>query len=257
MNSRSATQPIQGQAGAIHVDDGGTGNVPVVFLHSYAGDSRHWENQLEHLRSKRRAIAIDLRGHGQSAAPKNADYSIPSLMRDLEAVVEALDLRRFVLVGHSMGGSIAVAYAGAHTDKVAGLVLAGTPGKTPPEMADQVMKSMEQDYEKVSQGYWNKLLANGSPEVQSRIKREIGSVPREASLKIIRALFDYNPIPALKAYPGPKLILFTPDGDTPTALHRAVSGLNSRQISGTSHWMHLDIPNDFNRILDEFLDTVG
>ena len=52
---------VPGPAGALYVDDGGEGGMPVVFLHSYAGSTTHWAAQLAHLRPQRRALAIDLR----------------------------------------------------------------------------------------------------------------------------------------------------------------------------------------------------
>src|SRR5689334_6024934 len=77
---------IQGPAGAIFVDDGGDGGIPVVFLHSFGGDSGHWSTQLDHLRHHRRALAIDLRGHGKSAKPKDMHYSVGAFVTDLDLV---------------------------------------------------------------------------------------------------------------------------------------------------------------------------
>ena len=120
--SMSPTQ-VTGPAGALEVDDGGRGGLPVVLVHSLAGNSTHWTAQLEHLRRDRRAVALDLRGHGRSEPPKDGDYTIAAMAGDIAAVVDTLGLDRFVLVGHSMGGGVALAYAGAHPDRVAGLVL--------------------------------------------------------------------------------------------------------------------------------------
>src|SRR6266508_2399049 len=115
--------PLEVEAPAVrlHVDDGGAGGVPVVFVHSFAGSSSHWSAQLVHLRKNRRAVALDLRGHGRSAPPRDNDYAIDSLAGDVAAVVDRLGLNRFVLVGHSIGGAAAIAYAGAHPERVAGL----------------------------------------------------------------------------------------------------------------------------------------
>src|SRR6185437_1335772 len=94
---------IMGPAGQIHVDDDGSGDgVPVVFIHSFAGSGQHWANQLDHLRPGRRAIALDLRGHGQSEAKADDDISIDDLAADVGTVVESLDLPRVALVGHSI-----------------------------------------------------------------------------------------------------------------------------------------------------------
>ena len=138
-------ETVQGPAGVIHVDDGGSGGVPVVFVHSFAGSTAHWKPQLAHLRPSRRAIALDLRGHGMSAAPSGDEYSVEGFAADIDAAVTTLGLDKFVLVGHSLGGAAALAYAGAHPDRVAGLVLVGAPGKVPAEQSTLLIRSIEVD----------------------------------------------------------------------------------------------------------------
>jgi pimeloyl-ACP methyl ester carboxylesterase len=247
---------IPGPAGSIRVDDSGTGALPVVFVHSYAGSSAHWSAQLAHLRVTRRAVALELRGHGESTAPANNDYAIASLAADIAAVADGLGLKRFVLVGHSLGGAAAIAYAGAQPDRVAGLVVAGTPGKLPADQAKQIWSTLEADFDKVTQGYWDKLLAGARPEVRTQVLDDMRRVPKDASLAIIKATLNYDPLPALRRYPGPKLAVFTPHSDQPYDLHHAVPGIGHRRIDGTSHWMHMDKPDEFNRVLDAFLATI-
>src|SRR4030095_8503819 len=108
---------INGPAGTIYIDDGGNGDLPVVFLHSFGGSSTNWKNQLTELRLSRRAIAIDFRGHGKSDIPTGNEYSPDALASDVEAVVDSLKLGKFILVGHSMGGSAAIAYAGMYPNR--------------------------------------------------------------------------------------------------------------------------------------------
>ncbi len=104
---------VKGPSGPLAVDDGGSGGVPILFVHSFAGSGAHWQPQLAHLRATQRAVAMDLRGHGLSAPPLDKNYSVTAFASDIAAVAHALGLRRFVLVGHSMGGAAAVAYAGS------------------------------------------------------------------------------------------------------------------------------------------------
>src|SRR5918995_1769 len=85
---------VPGPAGALAVDDGGRGELPVLLVHSLAGNSAQWSVQLEHLRATRRAIALDLRGHGRSEPPKNGDYSMSGMAGDIEAVVNALGIEK-------------------------------------------------------------------------------------------------------------------------------------------------------------------
>lgn len=244
---------IAGPAGPLYVDDGGVGGLPVLLLHSYAGSTAHWKAQLAHLRRRRRALAMDLRGHGRSDPPFSHDYGVEALAGDIAAVANALELRRFVLVGHSIGGAAAAAYAGRHPRHVAGLVLAGAPGKSAPEQAQQIMGALHADYDKVMGDYWNSLLEGAQPPVRAAVEAGMHSIGREASLAMIAAVFDYNPLPALDRYPGPKLIIDTAHGDSPTALYRQLPDVSRKVIEGTSHWAHMDKPQEFNRMLDEFL----
>jgi pimeloyl-ACP methyl ester carboxylesterase len=174
---------VTGPEGRLHVDDGGTGGLPVVFVHSFGGSSAHWSAQLAHLRPTRRAVAFDLRGHGRSDPPRSGTYAVNALADDIGAVVDGLGLKRFVLVGHSLGGAAAIAYAGAHPDHVASLVLVGTPGQSSPEQASRVMTSMQADYDKVSDGYWKTLLTGAEPNVETQIRSEMKRLPREAALR--------------------------------------------------------------------------
>jgi len=84
--------------GGLFIDDRGDGGTPVLFVHSAAGSTELWAAQLDHLRaSGRRAIAIDLRGHGRSRPPADGDYSIEGMAGDIEAAADHLGLTRFVL----------------------------------------------------------------------------------------------------------------------------------------------------------------
>jgi pimeloyl-ACP methyl ester carboxylesterase len=249
-------QTIEGPAGKLHVDDGGMGGLPVVFLHSFAGDTSHWAAQLAHLRKTRRAIAIDLRGHGKSEAPANGDYAVEAVAGDVDAVANSLGLTSFVLVGHSMGGSTAIAYAAAHPDKVAGLVLASAAGKVPVDQAEKIMAAMTADFDKVYGDYWNKLLVGAEPDVQQKLNDGKSAMKPEAALAIIKAIFEFDPVAALNKYPGPKLAIITPQNNTPADLHMLVENLPHKEITNTSHWLQMDKPEEFNVILDGFLNSL-
>ncbi len=103
----------------------------IMFVHGYAGCAETWEFQINYFAREYRVIVPDLRGHGQSDAPFT-EYTMPELVADLQAVVEVLHLpERFVLVGHSFGGSICVEYANAHPEHLEKLVLLATAGEYP------------------------------------------------------------------------------------------------------------------------------
>ncbi len=248
---------VAGPAGALFVDDGGHGaGLPVLFVHSFAGNTGHWQAQLQHLRPQRRAVAMDCRGHGESDPPAQLDYAIDKLAEDIATVADALNLQRFVLVGHSMGGAAAAAYAGAHRDRLGGLVLVGAPGRSPPEQARAVMDSLHADFDTVMQQYWQSLTTHARPSVLALLNVERGEVGRDATLAMIEATFAFDPLPALARYHGPALLIDTLHGDSPNALYRQARQLKRKLIGGTSHWPQLDDPEAFNHVLDEFLTHV-
>ncbi len=131
--------PIQGLAGAeLSVIDIWPEGVEktVVFVHGYAGCAETWEHQINHFARTYRVIAPDLRGHGQSDAPLT-QYTMQEMVADLYTITQQLDLpEKFVLIGHSFGGSICVEYANAHPEQLEKLILIATAGEYPlPKMA--------------------------------------------------------------------------------------------------------------------------
>lgn len=99
----------------------------MVFLHGFGGRAAYWEYQLEHFQVDYRVIALDLRGHGYTDAPTEADgarYDVPELIGDIEAALELLNLpETFILVCHSFGGALASYYLQKHPGRVTALVI--------------------------------------------------------------------------------------------------------------------------------------
>ncbi len=103
----------------------------IIFLHGYAGCAETWEYQINHFAHQYRVIVPDLRGHGQSDAPYT-EYTMPELITDINAIADHLKLpEKFILVGHSFGGSICIEYAAAHPERLEKLVLIATAGEYP------------------------------------------------------------------------------------------------------------------------------
>jgi pimeloyl-ACP methyl ester carboxylesterase len=247
---------LPGPAGAIYVDDGGDGGIPVILLHSFGGNSGHWATTLDMLRHHRRALAIDLRGHGKSAKPRDMDYTVAAFVRDVEFVAKQLKLERFVLVGHSLGAAVANAYAGKHPKQVAGLVLVGAGGKIPAERSQKVMASLDANYNQTMSQFMNDLVEDAQPHVRTEILAQMAKMPREDSLAIIGALFKDDPLPAFDRYKGPKLLVYATRSDGKGGLQDFRKDVKTVPFEGTSHWPHLDKPKEFNAALEEFLREI-
>ena len=106
-----------------YVEWGAADTPAIVALHGLRSFAYTWEPVALPLADRFRIIALDQRGRGQSDWDPQRRYYAEHYVRDLEALVDHLALARFVLVGHSMGGSNAFVYAGAHPDRLAGLVI--------------------------------------------------------------------------------------------------------------------------------------
>lgn len=108
-----------------HLIDWGPAIGPaVLLLHGVTGHARTWDHEAAALGGAGfRAIALDQRGHGDSDPAPDGDYSLTTLTGDIAAVVDALALTRFSVVGLSLGGRVAIVYAALHPERVERLMV--------------------------------------------------------------------------------------------------------------------------------------
>jgi pimeloyl-ACP methyl ester carboxylesterase len=104
---------------------------PVVLLHGLRGFAYSWRAIAERLADQYRCVALNLRGHGDSGPSPERDLTIDLYVTDVESLASQLQLARFTLVGHSLGGRVAMAYAAAHPKRTRGIVVVDiAPGLT-------------------------------------------------------------------------------------------------------------------------------
>lgn len=106
---------------------------PLVFLHGLGSSTSHWKYQLAHAQSmKRLTIHLDYRGHGISTlGDALRPLTITTLSHDLREVLDQLSIETSVILGQSMGGTIALQFAHDHPNRCAGLVIQGAAGRNP------------------------------------------------------------------------------------------------------------------------------
>ena len=102
--------------------EAGAGDPALVFIHGWCCDHSYFSPQFEHFAARHRVVALDQRGFGQSDKPEQ-DYTIEAFASDVAWLCQELALGPAVLVGHSMGGAIALATAAQHPDVVHAAVL--------------------------------------------------------------------------------------------------------------------------------------
>ncbi|HEY5826170.1 MAG TPA: alpha/beta hydrolase [Cyclobacteriaceae bacterium] len=157
-----------------------------------------------------------------------------------------------------MGGATAIEYAAKHPERVVGLVIAGVPPKIPKEQSEPIMKSLRSDaYQKVMDDYVNVQLMGAKPTTDALLKPSYQKIDKATTINSVDALFSGDPGTALKKYIGPKLIISSvAEEKQPVTLHKQEPSIPFKTINNTSHWIMLDQPEEFIRLLDEFINSV-
>lgn len=123
-----------------YADWGNAGAPPLLLLHGGRDHCRSWDWAAEQLRRDWHVIAPDWRGHGDSAWAPDGEYGVNGYLYDLAQLVHQLDAAPVTIVAHSMGGSIALRYAGLYPDRVKKLVAIEGLGPSPKMIAERLQK---------------------------------------------------------------------------------------------------------------------
>lgn len=145
----------------IAYSEGGKGE-PVVLVHGFGASSDNWNRMAGRLTKKYRVIAPDMPGWGQSTRIDSTSYAYPQQVERLHQFVGALGLKRFHLIGHSMGGFISSAYAARYPQEVITLGLIAPHGMAEPEPSELARSVAQGDNWLVARNVpeFNRLLDN-------------------------------------------------------------------------------------------------
>jgi pimeloyl-ACP methyl ester carboxylesterase len=254
---------VDGKAGRLRVSDGGSGEPAVVFLHGLGGDLEVWREQLDRLRPRLRAVAYDQRGHGGSERARDGVYTIEALAGDLASVVDALALQRFHLVGHSLSGAVLTAYAGAHPERVAGLVYADGVGDLHAVPAAAIEEAVRKESSpsfgqaELRDAFEGMLGPAARPATRERVLASLARLDPPAFAALRRSLFGFAVGARLSAYRGPILAIEAEGPPNPVRASAVIPAARRRGIIGVSHWLHMDDPATFGSMLDPFLGLPG
>jgi 3-oxoadipate enol-lactonase len=252
--------------GSLYYETMGEG-VPVVFLHGGFGDRRMWNDQFAEFAKYYYVVRYDQRGFGKSQKP-TAAYSPVS---DLEMLLDHLKIDKAHLVGNSMGGYLAIDFARQKPSRVRSItvVAAGPSGLEPPkEDTDRmiaVFKIAKDEGLNKATAMWiqNPMVAVTSklPKTAPLLKTMIED---NASIFEMRFWpFEQTNPPAVKRLNEIKVssLIIIGDKDTP-AVHAAaeaaatgIAGAKQVTMKDADHLPQMDNPDEFNRILKDFLST--
>jgi pimeloyl-ACP methyl ester carboxylesterase len=251
-------------------DDGAGSGPPILFVHGYACDSQDWNWQIPHFVSNHRVIALDLRGHGWSNAPKSG-YDPITFAADIAGLLQQLRCPPVVAVGHSLGGLVVSALAVEHPETVSGLVavdpaylvadstieaveglLTGLEDGDPVPTVQALLGASDVPAAPPFLRSWHLRRAAGVPKhvlVQTLRLMAAGSEASSARAAGERYLAQRR-CPVLSVYAEPSRVAIE------TALFAdPLSRAVSWEVTG--HWLHQERPEAFNALVERWLESLN
>lgn len=238
----------------IHYRTGGAGSTSLVFVHGWNCDLTYWTGQFDHFSADQRVTAVDLAGHGESGRARDA-WTMSAFGDDVVAVIRKLDLDRVVLVGHSMGARVIVEAALQVPDRIIGLVfvdaLRNPEGVATAEQADETVGRFEDDFVKTTGDFARRMFVSTSdPALIEHVVNDMASAPRDVALAIGRSLLMWDGRELVRAVRAPKRAINSDMQPTDLSLTGRY-GIKVVQMSNVGHFVMMEDPETFNRLLDE------
>ena len=252
-----------------YVEWGAEGAQPLILLHGIGRVAHTFDHLAPHFSSKYRVLAVDLRGHGDSAWDPQGAYMVEDYVRDIEGLVAQLKLRNIVLWGNSTGGRVAQVFAGLHPELVSAVIVEDVGPERPPAISsrratrmaeeekgwattDELLAQVRKDYPRTADPLLRSFVQHGSKlRADGRVvwKRDPaiqnGFVPTElwASVAKIKA-------PVIYILGGASDIV---PAATQARLRQVLPSVQILSMPGLGHYPSDEQPAEFTAIVDRFL----
>ncbi len=240
---------------------------PVIVIHGLFGSATNLGMLVRHLKNQFQVIVVDVRNHGQSFRHPSMQYS--DMANDLITLMDHLNLKQAHLVGHSMGGKIAMSTALNHEDRVLSLAVADIAPVAYPPRHDNVFAGLKNiDLNAIhKRTQADALLAEHVTEAGVRqfllkglYKSELGDFAFSYDLNTI---FDQYPVisdwpETDKQFTKPVIFVKGMNSNYISSEHKSTiaryfPNAKAKIIQGTGHWLHVEKPTAFNKIIADFL----
>ena len=242
----------------VHYDVRGQGDRALVFVHCWSCDRSYWQNQVEEFAKDYRVVTIDLGGHGQSGLNRQV-WTMAAFGADVAAVVNKLGLKSIVLIGHSMGGPVCIEAARRLPGQVVAIVgvdnFQDFSEKLTKEQVESWVAGFRADFAGTTEPFVRSIFPPGADSsLMNRISSDMASAPPDVAISAITEtlLYDYQaalsqvrvPIRTISSDRFP----INTEGNATIAASFAV-----KTMPGLGHFLHLEDPATFNRLLHETL----
>jgi pimeloyl-ACP methyl ester carboxylesterase len=241
----------------------GAGEPAVLFVHCWCCDRHLWDGQLPAFAPSRRIVTLDLAGHGDSGRGRK-DWTIEAYAGDVRAVADKLDLARAILVGHSMGGKVIVEAARSMGSRAVGIVpvdaWTSVGGRERAEDVDAFVAPFEADFKTAAARYIRDYMFVPTTDA-GLIERLVGKTaasPPDVAVDSLRHSLLYDLGGALREIRVPIHALNSDRYPTRLdAIRRYAPRFETTIMTGAGHYLMLEDPPRFNRLLGEILDGLA
>jgi pimeloyl-ACP methyl ester carboxylesterase len=259
-------EPTEGAARIAIAPDGvhvqyrvyGTGETALVFIHGWSCDSNYWREQIPAFRGKYTLITVDLAGHGGTDANR-ADWTIAAFGQDVATALSAVPNRQIILVGHSMGGPVALEAARLLKGRVVGIIgvdtfkSIGAPKPTQAQV-DAIIKPFEADFIGQTRALVaDHLFVKGEhAQLAQKIAYDMSlSAPRVA-VPALRAVLQYDFTDALKDISVPIVAINSDLGEpvNEARIRKVLPKFRAVTLAGDGHFLMMEDPRRFNPALE-------
>jgi pimeloyl-ACP methyl ester carboxylesterase len=242
---------------AIRHESTAKADVALVFIHCWSCHRGFWETQMEFFAPRYQVVRMDLAGHGDSGRIREM-YSIAAFGADVAAVVRGLGLERVILIGHSMGGPVAL-----EAEKLLGDVVIGVVGvdsfytgfdlpkdkKAARAAIDKAMRAFEENFEEASMGMMRTLFGpDADPALVDAIARNAAAADRKIATSALRETFLWYAHASRAALQRVKPKLRNINAD-PKAQGKPLDA-SVVLIARAGHFIPQEKPHEFDRALD-------
>ena len=249
---------------AIRYQSRGQGDPALVFIHCWSCNRHYWDGQVKEFEKERRVVTLDLGGHGDSGKERQ-EWTVQSFVQDVQAVLNHLKIKQAILVGHSMGGPIALLVAAAQPETVKAVICVDTlqNAEADPPRAQMKMAAdqMEVDLRKVNQAFLPTFFYKDSdPKLVAWVVDQASRADPKIAAALMRDLADFDLKSALSAAKVPVRCINSAERIGPVftdqAVNKKYADFEAILMSAVGHFPQLEQPARFNGFFRQILEQL-